>query len=221
MIYTSNEIYYMLKSTICSVNMFENHEHDVFARIFETSINAIANIIRLILWCLQQSCQWFDRDFAYSTKCDACFRKCNFWKFRIKSWCKQEFDSIDSIENHISIENSRFSKLTLILFEINNNIDQNECVLINIFRLDVIMLENIDRLLEIVLQSIKYFKIDNDFINWVKIITRIVWSRSRQAVYCRQVVITKSSFANHEWVEYQTFDCIIANAIRDHQILRE
>ena len=216
MIYTLNEICYMLKSTICSIDMLENHEHDVFARIFETSTNAIANIIRLILWCLQQSYQWFDRDFVYSTKCDACFKKCNFWKFRIKSWCEQEFDSIDSIENHISIENSRSSKLTLILSEINNNIDQNECVLINIFRLNAIMLKNIDRLSKIVLQSIKYLKINNDFINWVKIIIDIVWSRSRQAICYRQVVIIRSSIANHEWIEYQTFDCIIVNATRDH-----
>ena len=142
------------------------------------------------------------------------------WRFRIESWCEQEFDSTDSIENHVSIENSRSSKLTLILSEINSNIDQNECVLVNILRLNAIMLENIDRLSKIVLQSIKYLRIDNDFINWIKIITRIVWSRSRQAICCRQVVITRSSLSSHEWVEYQTLDCIIANATRDHQVCK-
>ena len=125
---------------------------------------------------------------------------------------EQDFDSI---------EDSHSSKLISILSEINSNIDQNECVLINILRLNAIMLKNIDRLSRMILQSIKYLRIDSDSINWVKIITRIVWSRSRQAICCRQVVITRSSSANHEWIEYQTLDCIIANKTRDYQVLRE
>ena len=128
---------------------------------------------------------------AYSAKCDACFRNCNFWRFRIRSWCEQESDSTDSIEDHVSIEDSRSSELTLILSGIHSNINQNGCVLVNVLRLNAIMLENIDRLSEIVLQSIKYLKIGSDSINWVKTITRIVWSRSRQAICCRLIAITK------------------------------
>ena len=94
--------------------------------------------------------------FAYSAKFDACFRKCNFERFRIKSWCEQNltrsriyFDKIFVFQNWF-----RFCmKWAAISIQI-------ECVSVDVLSLKAIVLKNFRLFSKIILRRNKYVKVD-------------------------------------------------------------